>query len=90
MLEGYLHRRFPGKLPADQMFGGVISLINSAQAPSPLVHAQNITQELTEINTYAGQFHHDTNPHDDPVVPVDAEVRAFSKRALDVIYKGAN
>jgi wobble nucleotide-excising tRNase len=90
MLEGYLHRRFPGKLPADLMFGAVLALINSAQAPSPLVHAQNITQELDEIKNYVGQFHHDTNPHYDQVVAVDAEVRAFAQRALDVIYKSAS
>ncbi len=88
MLEGYLHRRFPGRISSGQMFGQVIIEINNAQPPSPLVHAQNITAELTEINTYAGQFHHDTNPAVGQVVLVDGELRSFVVRALEVVHRG--
>lgn len=89
MLEGYLHRRFPGRINKGQLFGQIIIAINGAQPPNPLIHAQNITDELTEINTYAGQFHHDTNPAADQVVVVDGELRTYVIRALNLVHRGA-
>jgi wobble nucleotide-excising tRNase len=88
MLEGYLHRRFPGMIKQGQLFGTVVTSINDAQAPSPLAHAQNITGELNQINTYVGRFHHDTNPAADQVQVVDGELRTYVVRALDVIHRG--
>jgi wobble nucleotide-excising tRNase len=88
MLEGYLHRRFPGMINQGLLFGAVVASINNAQQPSPLVHAQNITDELNEINLYVGQFHHDTNPAADQVNVVDGELRTYVTRALAVIHKG--
>lgn len=88
MLEGYLHRRFPGMISGGLLFGEVVNQINSAQLPSPLVHAQNITAELNEINRYAGQFHHDTNPAADQVQVVDGELLNFAERAIKVIHAG--
>jgi len=89
MLEGYLHRRFPGLINGGLLFGQVIDLINNAQHPNPFVHAQNITIELNEINRYAGQFHHDTNPAADQVQVVDGELLVFVERAIKVVYSGA-
>lgn len=88
MLEGYLHRRFPGLINSDLLFGQVIDVINSAQQGSPLVYAQNITNELNEINGYAGQFHHDTNPSADQVHIIDGELRPFVERAINVVHAG--
>lgn len=88
MLEGYLHRRFPGKINSGQFLGQILVLINGAQLPSPLVHAQAITNEFTEINSYVGQFHHDTNPAADQVIVVDGELRNYVVRALNVVYRG--
>lgn len=88
MLEGYLHRRFPGMINSGLLFGEIVNQINSAQLPSPLVHAQNITAELNEINRYAGQFHHDTNPSADQVQVIDGELLSFSERAIKVIHAG--
>ncbi|MCP4143978.1 MAG: AAA family ATPase [bacterium] len=89
MLEGYLHRRFPGLVHDGLLFGQVVDLINTARAPSPLVHAQNITNELNEINRYAGQFHHDTNPAADQVAIVGGELLNFVERAIKVVHAGA-
>lgn len=89
MLEGYLHRRFPGQISSGLLFGQVINLINTAQQPSPLLHAQNITPELNEINNYAGQFHHDTNPAADQVIVVDGELLGFVERAINLVHSGA-
>ena len=89
MLEGYLHRRFPGLLPKDLMFGQVVLHIRDSVAPSPLCHAARLVNELNEINDYAGQFHHDTNPDADTVITTPAELKAFVDRALCVVHKGA-
>lgn len=88
MLEGYLHRRFPGLINSGLLFGQVIDAINNAPQGSPLVHAQNITDELTDINGYAGQFHHDTNPSADQVQIIDGELRRFVERSIDVVHAG--
>jgi wobble nucleotide-excising tRNase len=88
MLEGYLHRRFPGLLPKDLLFGQVVILIRDATSNSPLRHAQNLVVELNEINDYAGQFHHDTNPDADSTVVTPSELKTYVERALDVVYKG--
>lgn len=88
MLEGYLHRRFPGRIPKDLLFGQVVVLVRDAKAPSPLCHAQTLVGELNEINEYAGQFHHDTNPSADAIVVVEPELKTFVERALGVVHRG--
>ena len=88
MLEGYLHRRFPGLITQGHLFGTVVQQINTAQHPNPLVYAQNITNELNEINSYAGQFHHDTNAAADQVQIVDGELLTFVERAIKVVHAG--
>lgn len=90
LLEGYLHRRFPGLIPSDLMFGQVVGVIGSAVPPSPLCHAQCLVGELNEINIYAGQFHHDTNPGNaDTVVITPTELHTFAMRSLNVVHKGS-
>jgi wobble nucleotide-excising tRNase len=89
MLEGYLHRRFPGLLPKVLLFGQVVILIRDATVQSPLRHAQNLVNELNEINDYAGQFHHDTNPDADSTVVTPSELKTYVERALEVIYRGS-
>lgn len=89
LLEGYLHRRFPGLIPNNLMFGQVVAFINSTDAPSPVRHAQCLVTELNEINSYSGQFHHDTNPGNaDTVQITPTELHTFAVRALAVIHKG--
>lgn len=88
MLEGYLHRRFPAMINSGLLFGEIVGLIVNSQEPSPFVHAKNITAELNEINRYAGQFHHDTNPSADQVQVVDGELIGFVERALKIVHAG--
>jgi len=72
------------------MFGHVVSLIREAPTTSPLSHASGLVEVLTEINDYAGQFHHDTNPGGaDSVAITASELKTFVDRALDVVHKGA-
>ena len=89
MLEGYLHRRFPGLVPKGLMFGGVIIHIRDAVTPNPLCHAVNLVDELTEINDYVGQFHHATNPDAHGATISAAALKPFVDRALCVVHKGA-
>jgi wobble nucleotide-excising tRNase len=88
MLEGYLHRRFPGLINKGLLFGQIVTLIQDASQGSPLAHAQNITAELNEINRYAGQYHHGTNPAGDQVQIIDSELRLFVERALKLVHAG--
>ncbi len=86
MLEGYLHRRFPGLVPKSLMFGQVVVHIRDAQAENPLSHAQNLLTTLNEINEYAGQFHHDGA---ETVAVIASELKIFVDRSLALVHKGA-
>lgn len=88
LLEGYLHRRYPGHVTPGLLFGEIVRKIADAAADSPLVHAGTLVQELNEINTYAGRFHHDTNSAANSEAIVPGELLAYSRRALSVIYGG--
>lgn len=84
LMEGYCHRRFPGRLPKKTTFGRVIELAATAQAPDPLAFLQPILTELGEVNEYAKQFHHDGG---DSLPISDLELLLCAKKALDLIYK---
>ena len=89
MLEGYLHRRFPGLVPKTLLFGQVVIMIRDATLSNPLSHAKNLVVELNEINDYAGQFHHDTNPGGADTISITvSELKTFVTRALHVVHRG--
>lgn len=87
LLEGYLHRRFPSFVPSSKLFGEIVHMIVSAQPNTPLHNAIPISAELTEINSYAGKFHHDTNPNAGAEPVIQGELLSFCNRALNIIYK---
>jgi len=87
LLEGYYHRRFPGRIPRKLMFGQIIAEAAKAPSGDPLAYLQPLLKELGEVNDYAGQFHHDTNPGFETVPVVDGELLGFAKRALKLIYQ---
>jgi wobble nucleotide-excising tRNase len=89
MLEGYLHRRFPGLILKSLMFGQIVSLIRNAPQGSPLLHAKGLVDELDDINDYAGQFHHDTNPGADTIAVVASELKTYVQRSLHLVHSGA-
>ncbi|AUM07663.1 AAA family ATPase [Escherichia coli] len=88
LLEGYLHRRFPGKISPGNMFGVVVNQIEQAQSNDPLFFAKSLVPELNEINNYAGRYHHDTNPQASSEPISQGELMSYSKRVLNVIYRG--
>lgn len=87
LLEGYYHRRFPGRIPRKLMFGQIIAEAANARSGDPLGYLQPLLKKLGEVNDYAGQFHHDTNPGFESVPVVDGELLGFAKRALELIYQ---
>lgn len=88
LLEGYLHRRYPGHVAPGLLFGEIVRKIAGAGSDSPLCHAATLVEELNEINTYAGKFHHDTNAAAGAENVEPGELLAYSRRALSVIYGG--
>lgn len=88
LLEGYLHRRYPGHVAPGLLFGEIVRKISGAGSDSPLYHAAALVDELNEINTYAGKFHHDTNAAAGTETVDPGELLAYSRRALSVIYGG--
>lgn len=87
MLEGYLHRRFPGQIPKSYMFGQIAVMIRDSLPSSPLAHAKNLVPALNEINEYAGQFHHD-NSSAAKIVIVSSELKTFVDKALGLVHRG--
>jgi wobble nucleotide-excising tRNase len=87
LLEGYYHRRFPGRIPRKLMFGQIIALAAAAQAGDPLAYLQPVLKEMGELNDYAGQFQHDTNQGYETVPVVDGELLGFAKRTLKLLYQ---
>jgi wobble nucleotide-excising tRNase len=87
LLEGYYHRRFPGRIPRNLMFGQILSLVQQATSPNPLTYLNPVLEELKEVNDYVGQFHHDTNPSYETVSIVDGELVLFAQRTLKLIYQ---
>lgn len=87
MLEGYYHRRFPGKIGRKQMFGEIINQVHNSLDGEPLAYLKPQLEEMDEVNNYARQFHHDTNSNFEQALIVDGELLAFAKRALALIYK---
>ena len=63
LLEGYLHRKFPGAIPAGRMLGDAIKTIEKAAGTdSPCAEMASRAVELRQLSTYANRFHHNTNP----------------------------
>jgi wobble nucleotide-excising tRNase len=87
LLEGYYHRRFPGRIARNQMFGRMIDTFADPQTPVPLSFLRPFTKEMYEINDYARQFHHDSGGDPENVPVVDAELRGMAKRALTLVYQ---
>lgn len=69
------------------MFGQIIALAAQAKAGDPLAYLQPLLKEMGEVNDYAGQFHHDTNPGFETAPVVDGELISFAKGALRLIYE---
>lgn len=86
LMEGYLHRRYPGQITDGLTLGKAISQIDDAKAPSPLVHAQPFVKEMRSLNIYASKFHHDTNPDFFQESAEPAEMATYGDRVLRFVH----
>jgi len=88
LLEGHLHRRFPGHISEGDTVGAVIGSIKTKQAPSPLVVLQPHVNALHELNDFASAFHHDTSGIAPRTSVTASELRAYGQRFMDLLHTG--
>jgi wobble nucleotide-excising tRNase len=88
LLEGYLHRRFPGHIKKSTLVGKIVGEVNAAVLPNPLAYLQSLTSEITQVNDYAGKFHHDASSSDSQDSIDESELLSYARRALTIIHKG--
>lgn len=88
LVEGNLHRRFPGWLSEGLTFGKILEQVKQAGEGNPLRVLQPQLQGLHNFNDFASAFHHDPAE----VVPQedvsDAELRVYGQQALDFLHYG--
>lgn len=84
LLEGNLRMRFPEHFAPNEWLGDFIKKVRSASSGEYLAALQPKLDELTSVNDYAKQFHHDQNPTAALVKPVDAELKAYARRTLNL------
>lgn len=86
LVEGYLHRRFPGHIPkSKRTLGAVVNLIDASPPDSVLSFAKTLVSELTDMNEFGMRYHHDTGSDSNEPEPDAAEVEAFAERALRLV-----
>lgn len=63
LLEGYLHRKYPGEIPSGITLGKAIDCIKKAEGTdSPCSQMAHRVDDLQHMNAYASKFHHNTQP----------------------------
>ncbi|KQU85276.1 hypothetical protein ASC78_07915 [Variovorax sp. Root318D1] len=85
LVEGHLHRCFPGKFSEGVTLGVMLDSIKSALAPNPLLRLQSLHGELVHFNDYAAVFHHDTSGGFPQVEVTEAELLGYARSALGFI-----
>jgi wobble nucleotide-excising tRNase len=82
VLEGNLRMRFPNEFRPTEWLGQFINKIRESKSGELLWPMQGSLNELTSINDYAKQFHHDQNPTAANTAPNSAELKAYGRRVL--------
>lgn len=87
VMEGYLHRRFPGKIGANQMLGKAISEIECSlkKGSTNFTSIAALLPEIREISKFAGESHHDTHPDRQKPRATEATILHYAERALAVV-----
>lgn len=88
LVEGHLHRRFPGFIKEGVTFGVVLDQIKNAPGTSPLAVLAPYVKELGNLNDFASQFHHDTTGKVPRQDVTDSELMVFGKSAMRLIQTG--
>lgn len=88
LVEGHLHRRFPGRIKEGVTFGVILGQIKDAKPDNPLSVMIPYLQGLHEFNDFAGAFHHDTTGKIPRQEVTDAELKLYGDRAMRLIHTG--
>lgn len=88
LLEGHLHRRFPGHLSEGETVGQVLATIKNAPPSSPLALLQPCLQDLNELNDFAASFHHDTSGIAARTEVTETELRTYGTRTMRLLHVG--
>jgi wobble nucleotide-excising tRNase len=88
LLEGHLHRRFPGRISEGLTVGSVLQLIKDAPPDSPLAVLQSNLASLHELNDFAGAFQHDTSGIAPRTEVTDAELKTYGTRTMQLLHTG--
>ena len=87
LIEGHLHRSFPGRFKDGKSFGDMLGVIRSAPASCPLVTLQPLLTDLNSFNDFAGAYHHDTSGGHPRTDITDSELKKFTQAALNFIQQ---
>lgn len=87
LLESYLHRRFPGRIPSTKKtLGSVINYIRDSDPDGVLEHAKSLDAELRDLNYFGTRYHHDTASDLPEPKPDAREVRTHALRSFRVVH----
>lgn len=88
LVEGNLHRRFPGLIREGVTMGVIIGLIEAAPVGSPLEQLKPQVKDLRSFNEFASLFHHDTQGKIPRTSVTDGELHPFAKQAMAFVHLG--
>lgn len=88
LVEGALHRRFPGLIREGTTFGDILEQIRLAPPGSPLQPLQAQLPSFQSFNDYAGAYHHDTFDMQPRQDVNEGELEIFGRRTLDFVHYG--
>ncbi|MFS2047943.1 AAA family ATPase [Variovorax sp. Varisp41] len=89
LLEGHLHRRFPGRISEGLTVGAVLATIKTEPNSSPLSVLQPSLGHLNELNDFASAFHHDTSGIAARTEVTDSELHAYGKQMMQFLHTGS-
>jgi len=88
LVEGNLHRRFPGHIEDGVTFGIILDRVKNAGSTDPLSALQSQLPALRDFNDFAATFHHETAGialRDDVT---DGELQVYGRKALAFVHLG--
>lgn len=87
LIESYLHRRFPGRIPATKRtLGSVINFIRDSPSDSVLHYAKSLDAELRDLNDFGTRYHHDADSDFPQPKPDAREVRTHALRSFAIVH----